>query len=222
MERDDSAIDGLLRELARAPRGDDDAFVLRVMARTRKAPPRLPALAAAAAMLVAMGVCFALTPETPTGRLGFGGPSCLVPGATQLRVLMKEPATGRLLFLGEVPLDAEVRVPAEAPLLLQALSRDGMALWTAPNWIQVRTSPAGPGIPLDRKSARPVEFARDVKPILDQHCAGCHAEAELVRSAVKPFEARRSPLVTQTHAPLSRTDRHQLALWVDLGAAGRP
>jgi hypothetical protein len=222
MKRDNLAIDGLLRELARAPRGDDDAFVSRVLGRTRKAPSRLPAIAAAAAMFVAMGISFALAPDGPSGRIDFAGPLCLAPDATQMRLLMKEPAGGRLLLLGEVPIDAAARVPAGTPLLLQALGRDGMALWTAPNWIEVSKSPAASGIPLDPKSARPVEFARDVKPILDQHCAGCHAEAELLRSAVKPFEARRSALVTQTHAPLSRVERHQLALWVDLGASGRP
>ena len=63
---------------------------------------------------------------------------------------------------------------------------------------------------------------RDVKPILDKHCSGCHAESDLVRAAVKPFEARRSPIVTQTHALLSDSERLQLALWVDLGASGRP
>jgi hypothetical protein len=97
-----------------------------------------------------------------------------------------------------------------------------MARWTSPGLIQVRKSPPSAGVTLDKKSARAVDFAHDVKPILEQHCAGCHAEAELVRSAVKPFEARRSPLVTQTHAPLSGVERRQLALWVDLGAIGRP
>jgi hypothetical protein len=62
-----------------------------------------------------------------------------------------------------------------------------------------------------------------VKPLLDQHCAGCHAEAEIVNaSTVKPFDARRSGLVTQSHAPIPAADRRHLALWVDLGAAGRP
>src|SRR4030095_9011316 len=56
MERDDLAIDGLLRELARAPEGEDHAFVSRVLARTRK--PTLPhaPIVAAAAILFAMGL----------------------------------------------------------------------------------------------------------------------------------------------------------------------
>src|SRR6185436_9455852 len=197
MERDDLAIDGLLRELARAPEGDDHAFVARVLARTQ-APtlPRAPILAAAA-ILLAMGVFLALTPEAPTVRIVAQRPSC-VTDAAAMRLLMKDPGTNSLLMLDEVPVGAAVRVPAGSEILLQAVGADGMALWTAPRATKAPGTPA----PVDRKSARSVGFARDVKPILDQHCSGCHAEADLVRSAVHPFEARRSPLVTQTHAPL--------------------
>ena|SRR5438552_3122254 len=222
MGHDDFAIDGLLRELARRPEGDDDVFLSRVLSRVRKPAPRRRPFLAAAALLVALGLPFALSSEAPTGQIDFSRPKRLVSDAAQIRVLMKDLETGRLLLLAEVPIDAPPRAPAGTPLLLQALGRDGLALWTAPSWIQVRKSPPGPGATLDKKSVRSIEFARDVKPILDQHCAGCHAEAELVHAAVKPFEARRSPLVTQTHAPLSTSERHQLALWVDLGAAGRP
>jgi hypothetical protein len=221
MERDDFAIDGLLRELARAPRGDDDAFVARVLARTRQPAPWKPA-AFAAAILLAMGLAYAMAPEAPTGRIDFSRQACFLHDAVRMRILAKEPATERLVLLGEVPIDAEPRVPASTPLLLQAVGRDGFALWTAPSFVNVRPSPTTPGPTLDRKSARKVDFARDVKPILDQHCAGCHAEAELVRAGVTPFEARRSPLVTQAHAPISGVDRRLLALWVDLGACVRP
>jgi hypothetical protein len=169
-----------------------------------------------------MGLAWAFPPNLPTGRIAFSAQACLVPDAVRMRILLKEPASEHLLLLGEAPIDGEARVPAEAPLLLQAVGRDGMALWTAPTPVRVRKSPPTPGLSLERRSARTVEFVRDVKPILDQHCAGCHAEADLVHSAVKPFEARRSPLVTQAHAPLSTGDRQQLALWVDLGAVGRP
>ncbi|MBI3855388.1 MAG: hypothetical protein HY293_06830 [Planctomycetes bacterium] len=219
MERDDLAIDGLLRELARAPEGDDDAFVSRLLARTRRRPSRRPAFALAASLLLSMGAFFALTPEAPVGRIASLRPACLVPDAVHMRLLMKDAATGRLLMLGEVPVGAPARVPADTPLLLQAVGSDGLAVWTSPRWLQVPATPqAGPAL----KGARSVDFSRDVKPILDQHCAGCHAESELLRSAVKPFEARRSGLVTQSHAPLSGSERQQLALWVDLGAIGRP
>lgn len=221
MERDDLAIDGLLRELARAPEGDDNAFVARILARTQP-PSHRPAVAVAAVVLLALGSLFALAPEAPTGQIAAVRPACLLPDATQMRVILRDPETGRLLLLGEVPVDAPARVPADAQLLLQAVGPDGMALWTSPRWIQVPASPHLSGPALDRKGARSVDFARDVKPILDQHCAGCHAEGDLVRSSVKPFEARRSPLVTQSHAPLSGVERQQLALWVDLGAIGRP
>lgn len=220
MEREDFAIDGLLRELARAPGGDDDAFVKRVLARTR--PSQRPTLAVAAVLLLSMGSLFALAPEAPTGRIASVRPACLLPDATKMRVILRDPASGGLLLLGEVPVGAPARVPADAHLLLQAVGPDGLALWTSPRWIQVPASPRAPGAILDRKQARAVDFTRDVKPILDQHCGGCHAEGDLVRAAVKPFDARRSPLVTQTHAPLPASERQQLALWVDLGAAGRP
>jgi hypothetical protein len=222
MEREHLALDGLLRELARAPGGDDDAFVERVLAGTRRPAGARHALLAAAGMLLAIGFAWAFAPDAPTGRMAFSRPACLVPDAVRMRVLLGEPATERLLLLGEVPIDAEPRVPAGAPILLQAVGRDGMALWTAPTFTRVRKSPPTPGPALDPRSARSVEFARDVKPILDQHCSGCHAEADLVHSAVKPFGARRSPLVTQSHAPISAAERSQLALWVDLGAPGRP
>jgi hypothetical protein len=214
MERDDLAIDGLLRELARAPEGDDHAFVARVLAGTQKPTlPRAPILAAAA-ILLAMGIFLALTPAAPTVRIVAARPSC-VTDAAAMRLLMKDPATNNLLMLDEVPVGAAVRVPAGSEIVFQAVGADGMALWTSPRATKI----AGPPAPV---AARSVEFARDVKPILDQHCSGCHAEADLVRGTVHPFEARRSPLVTQTHAPLSGAERHQLALWVDLGAAGRP
>jgi hypothetical protein len=222
MERDDLALDGLLRELARAPQGDDEAFVGRVLAGTRKPSSHRPVIVAAAALLISMGALFAFPPPPATGRVEFRRAACLVPDATHLRVLLKEPESGRLLLLGQAPIDADVRVPAGAPLLLQALGADGMARWTSPDVIRVRPSPPTRAAVLDARSARSVEFARDVKPILDQHCSGCHAESDLVRAGVKPFEARRSPIVTQTHALLSSAERLQMALWVDLGAPGRP
>jgi hypothetical protein len=224
MKPDDFALDGLLRELGRAPDGDDEVFVTRVMARTRRKSTHLPPLAmVAAALLVAFGAFIA---EPPGARIGFVRST--VPDAVTVRILAKDPATGRVLALGEMPPDAQGRVPVGMSLRLQALARDGMALWTAPDWLQLRPGEAkavhaGPVVELDRKGARSVDFARDVKPILEQHCAGCHAEAELVRGAsVRPFEARRSALVTQTHAPIPEAARQELALWVDLGAPDRP
>jgi hypothetical protein len=223
MERDDLAIDGLLRELARAPEGEDHAFVSRVLARTQTPAFPRAALLAAAVIFLAMGVFLAFAPEAPTGRIVAARPSCVGPDAARMRLLMKDAGTGRLLLLGEVPMDAAARVPAGSEILLQAVGADGLALWTSPRTTKVAGERrSGAAIALDRKDARSVEYTRDVKPILDQHCAGCHVEAELVRSAVQPYEARRSPLVTQAHAPLSGAERQQLALWVDLGATGRP
>ena len=111
MERDDLALEGLLRELARAPEGDDDAFVARVLAGTRKSEAHRPAILAAAVLLIGMSVLFAFPPAPATGRMELRHASCLVHDATQMRVLMKEPGTDRLLLLGQAPLDADVRVP---------------------------------------------------------------------------------------------------------------
>jgi hypothetical protein len=221
MERDDLALDGLLRELARAPQGDDEAFVARVLAGTRTPVSHRPALAAAAVVLIGIVAMFAFPPAPVGGRVDFRHASCLVPEATEVRLLVKERGTDRLLLLGQASVDAEVRVPAGTPVLLQALGADGLARWTSSDAIRVRPASPSRAPVMDPKSARAVEFGQ-VKPILDQHCSGCHAESELVRAGVKPFEARRSPIVTQTHALLSDSERLQLALWVDLGASGRP
>ena len=221
MERDDRALDGLLRELARAPEGDDEAFVTRVLASTRKPVSHRPLIAAAAVVLIGIVAMAAFPPAPATGRVDFRRAACLVPDAAQIRILMKDPGKDGLLLLGQSPPDAEVRVPAGTPVLLQAVGADGLARWTSPDVIRVRAAaPSGAAV-MDPKAARAVEFGQ-VKPILDQHCSGCHAESDLVRAGVKPFEARRSPIVTQTHALLSSAERLQLALWVDLGASGRP
>ncbi len=213
MEHDDLALDGLLRELARALEGDD-AFVRRVLAKTQPRPWRRAALFAAAMLLFsAAGYVFA---PAPTARMDFSRHACLVPDATTLRVLVK--IDDRYKLLGEAPIDAQVRVPAGPPLRLQAVDADGYARWTSPVDLrlqprEVRSAGSGPVVTLDPKNAA----APDAKPILDRYCAGCHAEAELLACA-KPFDARNSALVTQRHAPIPDAERRRLALWVDLGA----
>jgi hypothetical protein len=217
MDRDDRSLDGLLRELGRAPHsGADEAFVARILARADRKPSWKPRLLIAAAVLVAaLGFLF----EPPaTGRLGFARQACLLPEARTMRLLLKDG-----VLLGEVPIDGQVRVPVATPILLQAVDADGYAIWTAPKAIRLNANGLRAGVFLDPKSARVVDYGHDVKPILDQHCVGCHAEAEILSaSTVKPFDARRSSLVTQSHAPIPAGDRRHLALWVDLGAPGRP
>jgi len=217
MDSDDRALDGLLRELGRAPHsGADEAFVARVVARAERKTDWKPRLLIAAAVLVAaLGFLF----EPPaTAPMDFARHACLHPEAKSMRLLLNDG-----VLLGEVPIDAQVRVPAATPILLQAVDADGYAVWTAPSVIRPSASGARGGIALDKKAARTVDYARDVKPLLDQHCAGCHVEAEIVSaSTVKPFDARHSGLVTQTHAPIPAADRRHLALWADLGAPGRP
>ena len=153
--------------------------------------------------------------------MGFPRQACLVPEAKSIRLLTKE--GDRFLLLGEVPVNVQVRVPAETPIVLQAVGADGLALWTDRDEIrlrprEVRTPSGGPVVPLRKEAARAVDYRRDVKPILDHYCADCHADADLAAAAT-PFDARRSALVTQSHAALPAADRRQLALWVDLGAS---
>ena len=212
MERDDFALDGLLRELARAAERDD-AFLRRVLSKTQPRPVSRRALffIAAAGLFAVLGFLFE---PAPSARMGFARQACLVPQAKTMRLLTKEGG-----LLGEVPIDAQVRVPADTPFLLQAVGVDGLALWTDREEIrlqrrEVRGTSAGPIVALQSKS---VDYARDVKPILDKHCVGCHAESDLLAIA-KPFDARHSALVTQSHGPLPAPERRQLALWVDLGA----
>lgn len=222
MECDDLALDGLLRELSRAEAGDDEAFVRRVLDRARPRRSILPALAAVA--LFATGVFFAAPWEPPTGRIAYD--RGFFPEAASMRISSRDRATGRMRLLGDLPFGRPARVPADVPLLVQAVAPDGMALWTAP-WVElrpreVRGAASGPVVDLSTP-VRCLDYARDVKPILDLHCSGCHAEGDVVRGPrVRPFEARRSALVIQTHAPVSGADRQVLALWVDLGAPGRP
>ena len=217
MERDDLPLDGLLRELARAPEGDD-AFLRRVLDGSRRRPSfGAPFVAAAAALVAAGGFFFA---PAPTARLGFARQACLVPEAKSMRLLAKD--DDRFLLLGELPIGAQARVPAETPIVLQAVGPDGLAIWTGRDPIrlragEVRAPSGGPVMAVDKKSARSVDYPHDVKPILDQHCAGCHAEGDLL-AAAKPFDARHSVLATQTHVPLPADERRRLSLWIDLGA----
>jgi len=217
MEREDFALDGLLRELARSPEADD-AFVRRVLSRAARRPwRRALSLIAAMGFFAALG--FYLSPP-PTARLGFTRQACLVPDAKTVRVISRE--GDRHLLLGEVSVDAQARVPAGSPILLQAVGADGMAIWTDRDEIrlrprEVRSPSLGAIVTLEKKSARAVSYGREVKPILDRYCAGCHAESDLLATA-KPFDARRSALVTENHGLVPTADRRQLALWVDLGA----
>jgi hypothetical protein len=218
VEREDLALDGLLRELARAPEGDE-LFVRRVMAKTGTPVSRRALLfVAAAGVLVALGFLFE---PPPTARMGLAPQACLVPEAKTLRLLTIDGASRSVL--GEVSRDSQVRVPADTPILVQAVGDDGMALWTGRDVFrlrphEVRSPSTGPVVTLDPKNARRIDFHRDVKPILDRHCVGCHAESELLASA-RPFDARHSALVTDSHVTIPAAERRQLALWIDLGAA---
>jgi hypothetical protein len=112
-------------------------------------------------------------------------------------------------LIGEAPIEKDgsfhVVAPAEIPLQLQALDRDGLALSTS-SWIWTRykgrqgcvgchedlerTPPnrfvdavAKPGVrlllPPERR--RTVDFRHDLAPIVEARCAGCHGEGSKIR-----------------------------------------
>jgi hypothetical protein len=149
-------------------------------------------------------------------------------------------------LLGEVDLAADgsfnVEVPADTPVELQLLDEDGLALrscaWIWTRWKEARgcigchedperTPPnrfveavqrpaARLTLPPERR--RFVDFAHDVRPIVERRCLDCHGEGgatprlddagayeALLDGRVRPGEARTSPLVW--HLLGRRTDR---------------
>ncbi len=93
-----------------------------------------------------------------------------------------------------------------------------------------------------------VDFARDIRPILAQHCAACHGfdqktrkanlrldlrESALARKAIVPGNAKASKLIARIEAadegermpppetgkPLSDRQKHLLRTWIEQGAA---
>jgi len=106
-------------------------------------------------------------------------------------------------ILGTVPLEADgsavFRVPANTPLAVQALDGEGKAVQLMRSWFTVmpgerlscvgcheavadavptRTADAGRLAARDIEPwhgpARGFDFEREVQPVLDRHCAGCH------------------------------------------------
>jgi hypothetical protein len=149
-------------------------------------------------------------------------------------------------LLGEVDLAGDgsfnVEVPADTPVELQLLDEDGLALrscaWIWTRWKEARGcigchedpertppnrlvqavqgAPARLTLPPERR--RFVDFAHDVRPIVQRRCLGCHgvdgspprldgagAYEALLADAVRPGEARTSPLMW--HLLGRRTDR---------------
>jgi len=118
-------------------------------------------------------------------RIGYGGP------------------WEAMRIIGTVPLDPDgsacFRVPARTPLAVQALDAEGKAVQLMRSWFTAQPGevlscvgcherPAdGPAVMPARAARRPpreitpwygsargFDFAREVEPVLDAHCAGCH------------------------------------------------
>ncbi len=162
-------------------------------------------------------------------------------------------------LLGEVDLAGDgsfnVEVPADIPVELQLLDEDGLALrscaWIWTRWKEARgcigchedperTPPNRLVEAVQRPAARVtlpperrrfVDFAHDVRPIVERRCLGCHGDGgspprldgagayeALLADAVRPGEARTSPLMW--HLLGRRTDRP----WDDIdgGAEAKP
>jgi len=106
-------------------------------------------------------------------------------------------------ILGTVPVEkdgsANFKVPANVPIAVQPLDENGQALQIMRSWYtampgevlscvgchesQNTTPPSKPTIAMERAPsritpwygpARPFSFKREVQPVLDKHCVGCH------------------------------------------------
>jgi hypothetical protein len=151
--------------------------------------------------------------DDPEGKLytidvGIQAPGLSLPGGTakRLRVVEGVPASADRAagtrLLGEIALaedgSYQVQVPANAPVRLQVLDGDGLALHSSA-WLWVRNhaqqgcvgchedpertppnrfaealaSPA-PVLDLPPERRRTVTYAADVKPIVDARCLSCH------------------------------------------------
>lgn len=116
------------------------------------------------------------------------------------------PVLAQRRIIGEAPVETDgsfnIRIPASIPLELQLLDENGMALrscswiWamnheprgcigchedgelTPENWVD--DAMRHPSVPLDAppEKRRTVDYRRDVAPIVEARCAGCHGEGE--------------------------------------------
>ena len=116
------------------------------------------------------------------------------------------PPLARRRILGEIDVEKDgsfnIKVPANLPIELQILDGHGMAIRSC-SWIWAKNheprgcigchedgeltpvnlfkdSLAKPSTPLDQPPAQSpsVDFRRDVMPVIDEKCAGCHGEGQ--------------------------------------------
>lgn len=121
-------------------------------------------------------------------------------------------------ILGTVPIEEDgsalFRVPAGVPLSLQALDREGKAVQLMRSWytampgekascIGCHESPAEAPSGMTKRAqtrvpsdiapwygpARGFDFEREVQPVLDRHCVGCHSAAGGAQPDLRPLAA---------------------------------
>ena len=121
-------------------------------------------------------------------------------------------------ILGTVPVQPDgscsVRVPANTPMAVQPLDEDGKALQVMRSWMVAmpgeilscvgcheRQNTTPPNRRLQASSIAPVDldpwhgpprgfsFPRDVQPVLDKHCVGCHDGSTKLTTGGKPSKS---------------------------------
>lgn len=184
-------------------------------------------------------------PIPPGLRRGLGGP-----GSSALGI----PPLVRKRILGEIPIERDgsfqIEVPADIPVQLQTLDRDGLALETC-GWIWVKhrgtqgcigchedqeLAPENRFVDAVKKPAvrlllpsslrRTVDFRRDVQPILARRCATpeCHGSPEaalrLTDEPVGPFSRAYAELLSPS-AESRPADGPVFGKYVEPGVARR-
>lgn len=142
-------------------------------------------------------------PRGTVKRLRVYEPHYAYPGmGGHINIGIDGPWDGRRI-LGTVPVEADgsasFRVPANTPIAVQPLDADGRALQVMRSWftampgevvscvgcheVQNSSPPASPSLASVRAPAdldpwygppRGFSFRREVQPVLDKHCVGCH------------------------------------------------
>lgn len=155
------------------------------------------------------------------------------------------PWDGRRL-LGTVPVDADgsanFRVPANTPIAIQPLDERGEALALMRSWFVTMPGeyascvgchesvnsgpPAKPSLAMLRPPSaitpwngpvRPFSFRREVQPVLDRYCVGCHDGSQVDRPDFRParkgndnFDAAYLALMPYVRRPGPESDFHML------------
>ena len=158
-------------------------------------------------------------------------------------------------ILGTVPVEADgsalFRVPANTPISIQPLDEEGKSLQLMRSWLTAmpgeilscvgchekqnsvppnRMTTASRRVPAEIKPwhgpVRGFSFVREVQPVLDTYCVGCHNGADADSDSIKP-DLRRDQgkfIVYKNGAPQGRviSDKPQAELVTQYGAVFSP